>query len=173
MILTDLATIFAQLSLLAFGGGNSVLPEMQRQVVQVEGWMTAREFAALFALAQAAPGPNMLFVALIGWQVKGLSGAMIAMGALCAPSSFLTYFTTRWWYRLRDAPWRRSVQTGLAPVTAGLVMSSAVLLTETTATSWRMALVVAAATGLFTLTKLHPLIVLGAAAALGALGIAA
>lgn len=169
--LSDLATIFAQLSLLAFGGGNSVLPEMQRQVVQVEGWMTAREFASLFALAQAAPGPNMLFVALIGWQVSGLTGALVAIGSLCAPSSLLTFFAARLWYRFRDARWRQTVQRGVAPVTAGLIMASAALLTGTTARSWGTGLIVAVATTLFMLTRVHPLIVLGAAACLGALGV--
>ncbi len=74
--------MFAQLSLLAFGGGNSILPEMQRQVVQVHQWMTARDFAALYALAQAAPGPNMLVSALIGQRVAGIPGALV--GNWCA-----------------------------------------------------------------------------------------
>ena len=73
--LLALAAIFAQLSLLAFGGGNTILPEMQRQVTQVHPWLTPQEFAALFALAQAAPGPNMLISTLIGWRIAGLAGA--------------------------------------------------------------------------------------------------
>ena len=169
--LPDLALIFGQLSLLAFGGGNSVLPEMQRQVVEVHAWMTARQFASLFALAQAAPGPNMLIVALIGWQVCGLSGAVVAMGSLCGPSSLLTFFTVRLWERFRDAPWRRSVQAGLLPITAGLITASGVLLTRTTSAQWDTGLVTAVALALFVLTKVHPLWVMAVAAALGALGV--
>ena len=168
---TDLMLIFGQVSLLAFGGGNSVLPEMQRQVTEVHAWLTPREFASLFALAQAAPGPNMLIVALIGWQVAGLAGALVAVLSLCGPSSVLTYFSVRLWFRLRDAPWRRAVQAGLLPVTAGLVMAGAILLTGTASAGWGTGAVTAVATLLFLFTRVHPLIVLGVAAALGASGV--
>ncbi len=165
-----LAGTFAQLSLLAFGGGASVLPEMQRQVVQVHPWMSAREFASLYALAQAAPGPNMLVSTLIGWQVAGLPGALVATGALCAPSSALTYVCAGLWDRMRGKPWRVWVQAGIMPVTAGLVMTGAATLVETTAHGWRMAALIAVATAVFLLSRLNPLLVLAAAAALGAVG---
>lgn len=169
--LAELALIFGQLSLLAFGGGVSVLPEMQRQVIEVHPWLTAAEFASLFALAQASPGPNMLVVVLIGWRVSGLAGAFVAMGALCLPSSLLTYFTARLWDRFRNAGWRRSVQAGLVPVTAGLITASAIMLSMTTITGWPTFLLTAVATAVLTATRLHPLIVLAAAAALGAAGL--
>jgi chromate transporter len=160
-----------QLSLLAFGGTNSVLPEMQRQVVEVHPWLTAQEFAALFALAQAAPGPNMLVVTLIGWRVAGLAGALITTLGVAGPSSVLTFIGSRLWYRFRDATWRRLVQRGLVPVTAGLVMASAALLIRATSAEWRTATITVAATLLFVFTRLHPLLVLGAAAAIGATGL--
>ncbi len=169
--LFGLAAVFAQLSLLAFGGTNSVLPEMQRQVVSVHGWLTAQEFASLFALAQAAPGPNMLVVTLIGWRVAALPGALITTICIAGPSSVLTYVTAHLWYRFRDAAWRRRLQAGLMPVTVGLLMASAALLIRTTSTGWRTALLTAVATGLFLFSRLHPLLVLGAAAALGVLGV--
>ncbi|HEY1412290.1 MAG TPA: chromate transporter, partial [Rhodopila sp.] len=77
-MLVSLAAIFAELSLLAFGGGNTTLPKMQRQVVAVHGWMPAAEFSALFALAQAAPGPNLMIVPLLGWRVAGLPGVLVS-----------------------------------------------------------------------------------------------
>ena len=169
--LTELALIFGQLSLLAFGGGVSVLPEMQRQVIEVHPWLTPAEFASLFALAQASPGPNMLVVVLIGWRVSGLPGAFVAIGALCLPSSLLTYFAAKLWDRFRGAGWRRAVQDGLVPVTAGLITAGAIMLTTTTTTGWPTFLLTAAATAVFTATQLHPLIVLAAAAALGAAGV--
>jgi len=168
--LTALAAIFSQLSLLAFGGGNSILPEMQRQVVTVHPWLTASEFAALYALAQAAPGPNMLVSTLIGWRVAGVPGALIATGALCAPSSLLTFVTSHLWTRFQGRPWRAAIQAGLVPVTAGLVMAGAALLLETTSRGWRTAALTAVATVLFLATRLHPLLVLAGAAALGASG---
>jgi chromate transporter len=170
-ILASLAAVFMQLSLLAFGGANSVLPEMQRQVVEVHGWLTAHEFAALFALAQAAPGPNMLVVTLIGWRVAALPGALVATIGVAAPSSVLTFVLVRLWYRFRDAPWRRLMQAGLTPVTAGLIMASAALLIRTTTIGWGTAAITAVATVLFLATRLHPLLVLAGAAALGASGV--
>jgi chromate transporter len=170
-VLASLGLIFAQLSLLAFGGGNSVLPEMQRQVVEVHPWMTASEFASLFALAQAAPGPNMLVATLVGWQVAGFGGALVATASLCAPSSLLTFCTVNLWYRFRDAPWRVRVQRGLMPVTAGLIMASAVLLSKSTTTGWREAVLTGVATLVLLLTRVHPLIVLAAGAVIGAVGL--
>ena len=79
-----LAQIFTQLSVLAFGGGNTILPEMQRQVVDVHGWMTAADFSALFALGQAAPGPNLMVVTLVGWHVAGWSGMLVTTLAVRA-----------------------------------------------------------------------------------------
>lgn len=169
--LTSLAAVFMQISLLAFGGANSVLPEMQRQVVQVHGWLTASEFAALFALAQAAPGPNMLVVTLIGWRVAALPGALVTTLGVAGPSSVLTYLCANLWYRFRDARWRRLVQRGLMPVTAGLLMASAALLIRSTSTDLATAVVTVVATLLFLFTRLHPLLVLAAAAALGAIGL--
>lgn len=166
-----LAVVFAELSLQAFGGGNSILPEMQRQVVAVHPWLTASEFASLYALAQAAPGPNMLVSTLIGWRVAGLPGALVATGALCAPSSVLTFATSRLWTRFQSKAWRAAIQAGLMPVTAGLVMSGAALLVETTSRGWRTAVLTAVATVLFLATRPHPLLVLAAAAALGAAGV--
>ncbi len=166
-----LAGVFAQLSLLAFGGGNAVLPEMQRQVVQVHGWMTAQEFAALYALAQAAPGPNMLVSTLIGWQVAGVLGALAATFGLTLPSCLLTMAVSHAWYRFRDAPWRRAVQAGLLPVTVGLVMAGAVLLCQTTSVGWRPALLTTVATALFLGNRVHPLLVLAAAGVLGVTGV--
>lgn len=167
----DLIAVYAQLSLLAFGGANTIIPEMQRQVVEVHHWMDAREFAALFALAQAAPGPNMMVVSLIGWQVAGLGGAIAATLAVGFPSSVLTWLVAGAWMRFRDATWRKALQAGLIPVTVGLVMASAALLIQATAVDWGAVAIAVAAFLAFTFTKRHPLLILGAAAALGAIGL--
>jgi chromate transporter len=169
--LIDLATIYLQLSLLAFGGANAVIPEMQRQVVDVYHWMDAREFASLFVLAQAAPGPNMMVVSLVGWRVAGFWGALVATAAVAAPSSILTLLVSGVWYRFKNAPWRQALQVGLQPVTAGLIMASAALLIRSTATDWTTAAVVVVATILFLFSKLHPMLILAAAALAGAAGL--
>jgi chromate transporter len=171
MTLVYLAVVFLQLSLLAFGGTNSVLPEMQRQVVQVHHWLTPQQFASLFALAQAAPGPNMLVVTLIGWRVAGLPGALVTTLGVAGPSSVVTFLSYRLWYRFRDAQWRRLVQRGLMPVTAGLLLASAALLIHTTSLEWGTAAITTVASLLFLFTRLHPLLILAAAAAFGASGL--
>ena len=170
--LAQLAAVYAQLSLLAFGGANSVIPEMQRQVVDVHGWMTAHRFAALYALAQAAPGPNMMVVSLVGWRVAGFWGALVTTGAVAAPSSVLTLLVSGAWFRFKDANWRKALQSGLQPVTAGLIMASAALLTASTTVDWTAAAVTAVTAALFIFTRLHPLLILAGAAGAGAIGLA-
>ena len=168
--LPTLAALFAELSLLAVGGANALIPEMQREV-QAQGWMGPAEFGALFALAQAAPGPNMLVVTLVGWQVAGLPGALVATLAFTLPASVLTYHVARLWERFRDARWRRVLQAGLTPVTVGLVMSAAVLLCRAAVTDVQTLLLVAVTAALLLTTKLHPLWLLGAGGVLGAAGL--
>ncbi len=168
--LVSLAQIYAQLSLLAVGGVSPVLPEMQRQVVDQHGWMTAREFAALFALAQAAPGPNVLVSTLVGARVAGIPGAIVATLGMVGPSSVLSWFTASAWERFRDRTWRKIVQAGLVPVTVGLVIAAAALLTESTTHGWLTAAITALAAAGMLATRLHPLLLLGAGAGLGVLG---
>lgn len=165
--LTAITALFAQLSLLAFGGGSSVLPEMQRQVVNVHGWMSATEFAALFALAQAAPGPNLMICALIGWNVAGLPGALLAMVGICGPSSILIAVTASVWHRFREARWRKLVQAGIVPVTVGLIAATAALIATTVDTDVVLAAITVAVTIAVLTTKLHPLWLLAAGALLG------
>jgi chromate transporter len=168
--LPGLALLFAELSLLAFGGGNSVLPEMQRRMVDVHGWMTAAQFNALFGLAQAAPGPNMMVVTLLGWRLAGVWGALVATAAMFGPSSLVTGIALRAWERFRHAPWRRAVQAGLVPVTAGLVSAGAAVVAATAAGTPALAGVAVAAAALSIATKLHPLWLLGLGAAFGLSG---
>ena len=169
--LAELAAVYVQLSLLAFGGANAVIPEMQRQVVDVHHWMTAHEFAALYALAQAAPGPNMMVVSLVGWRVAGFWGAIVTTGAVAAPSSLLTLLVSRIWFRFKDAEWRKALQVGLQPVTAGLILASAALLIRSTTVDWTAGAVTIIATGLFLFTKLHPMLILATAAVTGLIGL--
>lgn len=163
--------LYAQLSLLAFGGANTILPDMKRLVVDVNGFMDAHTFAALYALASAAPGPNMMVVSLIGWHVAGLAGAVLSMVCIAGPASVLTYLVAGVWERFRDAPWRKAIQKGLLPVTAGLLISSAVLLIRAASLDWSLAVLTGVVTVVLLRTNLHPLLVLAGAAVLGAIGV--
>ena len=165
----DLLLFFAALSLVAVGGANTVMPEIHRQAVDLRHWMTNAEFADLYAIARASPGPNMLIVSLIGWKAAGFWGALAATLGMCGPSCALTYGVNRLWDRLRHTRWRAAVQLGLAPVTIGLVLASGYVLTRVTATGWPSYGVVAATVVVVMTTELNPLWVLGAAGALGAL----
>ncbi len=165
--LMDLAVIFTQLSVLAFGGGNTILPEMQRQVVEVHQWMTAAEFSALFALGQAAPGPNLMVVTLVGWHVAGVWGLLVATLAKFGPSSLVTIAMLHVWQRLSDRPWLRHVQAGLLPVTTGLVAASAWLITEASVHTLPLAAITAVTAIVAVSCRLHPLWLLGAGALAG------
>lgn len=170
-LLAKLGWRFVLMAFLAIGGANAVVPEMQRQAVELEGWMNAGEFAALFAIANAAPGPNVLIVTLIGWRVAGLPGALVTTVAMVGPTSLVTYAVFRAWDRLKDAPWRRPVQNGLSTVTVGLVAATAWLLASATDRSVVLALVTAATAALSCFTRLNPLWAFAVAAALGAAGL--
>ena len=162
-----LAALYAQLSVLAVGGVAPVLPEMQRQLVDVHGYMGREEFAALFALAQAAPGPNMMVSTLVGWRVAGLGGALAATAGMIGPSSVLTYVAARAWHRFRDRSWRRLIQAGLTPVTVGLVASGAALLAMSTTHGAVTAGITLATAAVVLGTRLHPLWMLAAGAGVG------
>jgi chromate transporter len=161
---------FALLSLLAFGGANAVVPEMHRTAVDVHGWMSSAEFADLFALAQAAPGPNMMIVTLIGLRAGGVAGALVATAAMCVPSCVLTFVVTRTMDRFRHSPWRRVIQAGLAPVTVGLVLGTGWVLTRAadhTVTAYVLTVTTA---GWMLAARRSPLWLLAAGAALGVAG---
>ncbi len=123
--LLTLAGYFALMSLFAIGGANSAVPEMQRVAVEVERWMTDRQFIDIFAIAQVTPGPNVIIVTLIGYHVAGLLGALVATLAMCGPTCVFAFYVGHAWERFKDAPWRAAIQAGLFPISIGLIASSA------------------------------------------------
>ena len=169
--LLDIALQFFVLSLLSIGGANAAIPEIQLRVVESRHWLSNEDFAQLFALSQAAPGPNVLIVSLIGWKVAGVLGALVATLAMCGPSSLLTYGVARVWEQWRDAPWRILTQRGLAPVTVGLILASGYVLTRAADQSWSAYALTGLTLWLSLTTRLHPLWMLAAAGGLGAMGL--
>lgn len=171
-ILLMLIVHFAGLSLVAFGGASAVVPEMHRLVVEQQHWMTAKEFTNLFAIAQAAPGPNMMIVTLVGWHVAGLYGALLATVAFCTPGAILAYAMVQVWERLRNSPWRDRIQNGLLPVTVGLVSSTAWLLASGAAGQHGMGIAIAIASAIVAWrSRLNPLWLLATGALMGASGL--
>jgi len=119
---------FLMLSLLAVGGAITTAPDMHRYVVAEHGWISGAQFTSSIALAQAAPGPNVLFVAVIGWNVAGPIGALATMAGTMLPSTALTLVATRWGQRRRDTRFVRAFKTGLTPLTIGLLVATGWLL---------------------------------------------
>ena len=122
--LTALMVHFAILSLFAIGGANGAVPEMHRVAVDVMHWMNDRQFSDFFAIAQVAPGPNVIIVALIGYHVAGVAGSLVATAAMVGPTCVAAYIMTRVWDRFRTAKWRIAIQAGLVPVALGLMAAS-------------------------------------------------
>ena len=158
-ILVTLAVQFAIMSLLALGGANAVVPEMHRQAVELRGWMTEREFIDMFAMSQAAPGPNVMLVTLIGYHVAGVAGALVTTLAMCGPTAVLAHFLGRTWDRFKDAPWRMAVQAGVVPISVGLVGASAIVLTGAANHSWVAAVITVAAAATAFWIALEPALV--------------
>jgi chromate transporter len=165
-VLWGLVRVFVPLSFLSIGGGPSILAEMEHQTVAVHGWLTQRDFVDLFAISRAAPGPGTLIVTLVGWKVAGWPGALVASLALYIPSSLVVLGATLLWRRYRAATWRQSIERGLAPIAIGLVFAGAYSILQAThggAIAWITAAIAAA---ILAARQLHPLLLLGAVAAI-------
>jgi chromate transporter len=166
----DLFLQFALLGLISIGGIIAVIPEMQIAVVG-RGWMDERTFVNLFALAQAAPGPNVVVVALVGWHVAGGLGALVAMLGVCAPTFLLTFAAASGWSRLSAFGWVKLVERGLAPVTIGLVGATGLLVGKTAATGPATWVLVLATAALVAINRTSPHLVLAVGAAAGLAGL--
>jgi len=167
--LVELGLYFALLSLVSVGGLPSVMPEMQRFVVDVKGWLTPADFIQAFAVGQAAPGPNVLIASLIGWKVAGLPGAFVALGSICFPAAVIAWWVAELWDRFKDSPWRKAIQRAIAPIVVGMILSGGVVLATPGAPDWRLWLIAGLAAAGMLATKLNPLWFLGGGALLGAL----
>src|SRR5580704_9625040 len=121
-----LAVVFAPLSLLSFGGSNSVIADIAHQSVAVQHWTSEREFADFFALSRAAPGPGSMLAALIGWKLAGLTGAVVATVSFYGPAALVVYLAAKLWGRWRGSAWHAAVERGMAPIAAGLFLSGGI-----------------------------------------------
>lgn len=179
---------FASLSLLAVGGAITTAPDMHRYLVSQLGWLSDSQFTASIALAQAAPGPNILFVALMGWNVGlnasqgaawwmqgalALTGVCVAMLGIMLPSSILTYTATRWAHQHRDMLAIRAFKSGMAPIVIALLMATGWLLTvshDQPARDWPLYLLTLLTTLVVWRSRIHMLWLIGLGALLGGLG---
>lgn len=186
----DLFMHFSVLSLLGVGGAITTAPEMHRFLVDDKQWLSDASFSSSIALAQSAPGPNVLFVALMGWNVGlnaggglssgprawwlGLLGVLITMVGITLPSSILTYQATQWAHKNRNMRSVRAFKTGMAPIVIGLLVSTGWLLSAAhrdLQQDWKLWLVTATATLLVMKTSIHLLWMIAIGGALGAAGL--
>jgi chromate transporter len=170
--LTDLLQLFGHfllLSLVAIGGALVIAPEMHRLMVTQTQMLTDAQFNASIAIAQAAPGPNVLFVAVMGYQAGGIAGAAATLIGIMLPSSLLAFAASRWSETRQE--WRavRAFKAGMAPITIALLVATGWILAANTP-GWTHLLLTIAAALIVWRTRLHLLILIAIGAAVGALG---
>lgn len=170
MIVVDLFLEFGLLACVAFGGATALLPEMHRVVVDHHHWLDDQTFTHLYAIAQAAPGPNVLVVTLIGWEIGGLPGALAATVAMCLPMSVLIYLLIDRWESFAGKRWQKAISLGVAPLAVGLIFSGATLIAQAADFGSATWLLVAATVLANLRSTLHPLWFIGVGAGLGLLG---
>jgi len=160
---------FLLLSLLSIGGAITVLPDMHRVLVGQMGLISDQQFSAAIAIAQASPGPNVLFVAVMGYQAAGLAGAAVLLIAIMLPSSTLALVVARWGHARRE--WRpvQAFKAGMAPIVIALLLAAGWILSVQTP-GWRHLLLTAAVALLIWRTRVHLLVLIAAGAVLGAMG---
>jgi chromate transporter len=177
-----LFTHFLTLSLLSVGGGITTAPDMHRYLVDQQGWLTDPQYTSSIAIAQAAPGPNILFVALLGWHVGlnagglgwALFGVLVCMLGIIMPSTILVYVTSRWSHENRDLRAVRAFKLGMAPIVIALLVATGWILARAhgdPARDWPLWLVTALSALIVWRTRLHLLWLLGIGGVLGWFGL--
>jgi chromate transporter len=168
----SVALLFATLSLFSVGGGvGAMVPEFHRQAVEIHGWMTSQQFADLYAISRAAPGPGLMIVPLIGYQAAGGWGALAALFAFVTPAFLATYTVAILWDRYRTAAWVPVVRLGLVPVSIGLLLASGFVIAQATDTSLLATAVTAGAVVLGFAPRVPLLVPLALGALIGLTGL--
>jgi len=161
---------FLMLSFLAVGGFSAVLPEMHRFMVENHHWISSQDFAAAYAIAQLAPGPNAMYVTLLGWKAGGWAGAIAATIAMLAPVATITIWAAHMHTRNPNAPFAQALRRGLAPVALGLFLAGAWILVNSINTGWHGYILTLVAIVVVLRTKLNPLWFLATGALAGMAG---
>ena len=169
-LLLELARTFGVISLIAIGGIAAIMPEVYRQVVDVHGWMSAAELANLYALGQAAPGPNGMVVGLVGWRLAGLAGFAVSVAAANVPPALLAFGMSRLRRRLGAKSWLGTAQAGMVPIAIALFLANGLRTAEAADETWLAVAVTVVATLVVWRTSFNPLWLLAAGGLLGLLG---
>jgi chromate transporter len=169
--LFSIALTFGWLSLFAVGGAAAAIPEIHRIAVDLNHWMTDTQFADAYAISQLSPGPNVLIVSLMGYQVAGIAGALVATVAMCGPTAAMAYTVSRLLHRAGSSPWPALIQKALVPVSIGLMAASGLVVAVAADGSVVAALLTLAAAVIAAITRVNPVWLLLAGGLLGLTGL--
>lgn len=161
---------FLMLSLLATGGALSLAPTLHKYLVVEKGLVTDTQFLSSIALAQSAPGPNVLFVTVLGWQMAGFWGAAATTAGALIPSALLAIYAGRKVLANSHSIWMKSLREGLAPVAIGLTFATAIVLIKPWVHEWRVVALMLVATVVAYFTRITPIYSIGAGALIGGVG---
>lgn len=163
--LVQLFWLFALLSMVAFGGGAGVIPDIQRAAVDTHHWLAAKEFLDLFAISRTAPGPGSMIAVLVGQKAAGLPGAAVSFVAMFGPSCLVVFFVAQFWNRAARKAWRAVVERALAPIGLGMTFATGLSLARGTEHGPLSYAITIASTAAFAFTSIHPLVLLALGAA--------
>jgi chromate transporter len=163
----QLTLSFLGVAFLSIGGASALIPEFYRQVVDVHAWMSSTDFAHTVALAQIAPGPNMLIVSLIGWKVAGIAGLLACTLAIVGPPSVLAFAVGRMTEKLGEKKWLSAVKKALAPCVVGLTLASGLITARAADNDWIGVVLTLGAAAFMYFLRRNPLWVIGAGAFVG------
>jgi chromate transporter len=162
---------FLTLSMLSIGGAITTVPDMHRYVVGTKHWLSDETLTASVALAQAAPGPNLLFVPVVGFQIAGWMGAAVALVGMLLPSTVLALSISRWTHKHRQAIGVRAFVAGMMPITLGLLIATSWVLMQALPQKPMVWLLVLGAAWMAWRTRIAPVLLIAFGAAMGALGL--
>jgi chromate transporter len=169
--LSGLFLHFLLLWFVAVGGPTAILPDIHRYVVEVQHLLTSAQFAEIYTLAQVAPGPNVMYVTLMGWYLAGWRGAAVTTIPLLIPATTLTLFVGHLNERYPNAPLGRAIRRGVTPITIGLMFSGATILARAVNHDWRGYALTLLTAAVVLRKTLNPLWLLGAGALAGILNL--
>jgi len=168
-LLAALAKTFALISIISVGGATATVPEIHRQIVETNHWMDDAAFANSMAVAQITPGPNVMIIGMMGWQIAGLAGLVVAMAGMLVPSCTLAFCAGRFMERYAHNWLVMAARKALAPLAVGLILASGVILSRAAAHDALTIAITAGMTLFVVQKKSNPLIGILVAAALGSI----
>ena len=166
-LLLKMAMIFATTALVSVGGIAAMIPEIHRQAVELNGWMTNDVFASTFAISQIAPGPNIMLMSLVGWRVAGAAGLIVATLATVVPTSLVALAASRAENKLSKAVWYSTLRKALPPIVVGLIFASGLVTGRVAVRDWITVAIALGVAAWISFSKSNPLVPLAGAVVVG------